>query len=217
MTDRSASADSASRWTFRPATADRWDDLAALFGDRGACGNCWCMFWRRTRKEWTQGKTGGNRRALRRLVARGVEPGVLAYAESTPVGWCAIAPRSEYSSLARSRVLAPLDELAVWSISCLFVRREERRQGLSSALIAAAARHAFEQGAPCVEAYPVEPRKGSEPPPFLWTGTLSAYLRAGFSEVARRSPTRPIVRRAAPATPIRQIQKDMDRRSGRSQ
>ena len=55
----------------RPLTLDRWSDLEALFGERGACGGCWCMLWRLPRAEFERGKGQGNRDALRTLVAEG--------------------------------------------------------------------------------------------------------------------------------------------------
>lgn len=117
---------------FAPATPERWPDLAALFGARGACGGCWCMYWRQTRAEYEKRKGAGNRRALRKLVTAGPPPGLLAYADGQPVGWCAIAPREIYPTLARSRVLAPLDAAPVWSATCFFVARPYRRQGLTA-------------------------------------------------------------------------------------
>lgn len=152
------------------------------------------MFWRRGAKEYSAGKGAGNRAAFRRIVKRGDEPGILAYADGEPVGWCAVAPRAVYPRLARSRVLAPLDDVPVWSISCLFVARPWRRRGVSAALIEAAVAHARSRGAKVVEAYPVDPA-GTQPDAFVWTGIASAYAGAGFREAARRSPTRPIMRR----------------------
>lgn len=152
------------------------------------------MFWRLEHRAFTAGKGAGNRRALKRLVSGGARPGVIAYAGGEPVGWCAVAPRSAYPRLARSRVLAPPDDSPVWSVSCLFVRRDHRRRGLSRRLIDAAAKFAASAGARIVEAYPVDAR-GPQADAFVWTGVASAFARAGFREVARRSPTRPIMRR----------------------
>ena len=184
------------RLIFEPATPERWTDVEKLFGERGACAGCWCMLWRRTRKEWTAGKGASNKAALRRLVTSGALPGVLAYDGSEPVGWCAVAPRADYVGLDRSRVLKPVDDRPVWSVSCLFVLPPYRRKGVGSGLLRAAAAFAAERGARIVEGYPVDPRSPSAPAVFLWTGTPVAFERAGFREVARRSPTRPIMRRA---------------------
>lgn len=180
---------------FVPATAERWEDLAALFGARGACGGCWCMTWRLPRAEFERGKGTGNRNALRRLVRGPVAPGVMAYDGARPIAWCAVAPRADYPALARSRVLRPVDELPVWSISCLFVEKAARRRGVSARLLRAAVAFAGSRGARIVEGYPVEPREGDQPDPFVWTGLASAFVRAGFREVARRSATRPIMRK----------------------
>ncbi|MFN2419949.1 MAG: GNAT family N-acetyltransferase [Gemmatimonadota bacterium] len=182
-------------YEFHPLTPDRWPDLERVFGANGACGGCWCMWWRASPSEFRRDKGAGNRRALRRLVVAGAEPGILAYdADGTPVGWCAIAPRTEYPRLERSRILAPVDDRAVWSVTCFFIARGHRRRGLSRVLLEAAVRFAADRGAAIVEGYPVEPAV-RQADPFVWTGLASAFRRAGFREVARRSPTRPIMRR----------------------
>lgn len=181
--------------TIRALTAACWKDLETLFGERGACGGCWCMYWRLSRPAFQRQKGEGNRRAFKKLVAAGSPPGLLAYAGGQPVGWCAIAPRAEYPKMARSRVLEPVDAQPVWSVSCLFVAKPYRRRGLSVRLLEAAADYARRRGARIVEGYPVEPRQADMPDPFVWTGLASAFRRAGFTEVARRSATRPIMRR----------------------
>ena len=128
----------------------------------------------------------------------GEVPGILAYAEGEPIGWCSVSPRERFPGLARSRILKPVDERPVWSIVCLFIARPYRRRGVSVALLRAATKRAASQGAQAVEGYPVEPRKGRMADAFAWTGIASAYERAGFREVARRSETRPIMRWTAP-------------------
>jgi GNAT superfamily N-acetyltransferase len=159
------------------------------------------MSWRLAPKEFKAGKGAKNRRALKRLVDAGETPGILAYHGGKVVGWCALAPRSSYSFLRRSRILKEVDALPVWSVSCLFVLKPYRRRGVSSRLLEAAVRWAGSRGATIVEGYPTVPYAASVPAPFLWTGIVSAFRRARFEEVARRSRSRPILR--ARVTPPR--------------
>ena len=179
---------------FFPVTKDRWSDFETLFGERGACGGCWCMLWRLTRKEFEKQKGAGNRRAMKAIIQSGEIPGILAISRGRPVAWCSVAPRDHFPSLGRSRILKPLDELPVWSITCLFVEKQYRRAGISTRMITAAVAHVKKQGGTIVEAYPVEPKKDKMPDVFAWTGLASAYTKAGFVECARRSETRPIMR-----------------------
>jgi GNAT superfamily N-acetyltransferase len=178
-----------------PAGPDRWPDIERLFGERGACGGCWCMTWRLPRKKFEEGKGAGNKRALKKLVMSGEVPGIIGYAGAEPVAWCAIAPRDVYPALERSRVLKPIDDQPVWSVSCLFVLRPYRRKGVSVQMLEGAVAFARGRGAKIVEGYPVQPWIVRAPDSFIWTGTPSAFLRAGFEEVERRSRTRPIMRR----------------------
>jgi GNAT superfamily N-acetyltransferase len=180
--------------TFQPASAERWSDVEELFGDRGACGGCWCMFWRLPRKQFDAGKNAPNKKAFKAILRSGSQPGVIAYHDQEPIGWCAVAPREQYIALERSRILQPVDDQPVWSISCLFVKKPYRRQGISSQLLRAAVDHAANQGARIVEGYPVEPSMEKMPDPFLWHGIPSAFVAAGFKEVLRRSQSRPIMR-----------------------
>jgi GNAT superfamily N-acetyltransferase len=153
------------------------------------------MAWRRPRAEYERGKGRGNRAAFQHLVRAGPPPGVLAYAGGEPVGWCAVAPREAYVALERSRVLKRIDAEPVWSVSCLFVRRDHRRRGVSAALLRAAGNYAASSGARVVEGYPVEPSSEKMPDVFAWTGTAAAFRAAGYEEAARWSPKRPIMRR----------------------
>ena len=180
--------------TFQAATPGRWKHIEELFGERGACGGCWCMAWRLRNKDWIERKGTRNRAAFRKIVESGKRPGVLGYIEGRPVAWCAVAPREEYSTLSRSRVLKPVDDEPVWSISCLFVLKPFRRKGISARMLEAAVELARSRGAHIVEGYPTEPYTETVPDPFLWTGTPSAFRKAGFAEVLRRSRTRPIMR-----------------------
>ena len=180
---------------FHPVTSERWADLVQLFGQRGACGGCWCMTPRLSRADYERRKGASNRRAMKRLVDTGRRPGLLGYVDGEPVAWIALGPREDYVQLSNSRILAPVDERPVWSITCLFIRKDQRGRGLSVRALRAAVDHARGQGASIVEGYAVDPQTTPMPAVFAYPGLLAAYERAGFREVARRSPTRPIMRR----------------------
>jgi len=153
------------------------------------------MLWRLSRKQFESQKGDGNKLAMKAIVDSREVPGILAYDSTKAIGWCAIAPRSSYPALSRSRILQPVDDRPCWSVACLFVDRACRKMGVSTQLLCAAVTYAKSQGAKLVEGYPVEPKSSEDiPPMFAWTGIPRAFDRAGFHEVARRSPTRPIMR-----------------------
>jgi GNAT superfamily N-acetyltransferase len=186
----------ASAITCHVATPSRWRDLERLFGPRGACAGCWCMWPRLSGAEFKRGRGAGNQRALKRLVSAGERPGIIAYRAGEAVGWCALAPRDRYARLDRSRVMARIDEQPVWSVVCFFVARETRGSGVTLALLRAAVSHAAKRGATIVEGYPLDASGKRMADAFAWFGLTSSFRRAGFKEVARRSPTRPIMRYA---------------------
>lgn len=152
------------------------------------------MWWRLKRSTFNEQKGEKNKAAFKAIVDSGEEPGILAYANGSPIGWCALAPRETYPALDRSRVLKRIDDKPVWSIVCLFIAKPYRRKGVSVELLKAAADHVRNLGGKIVEGYPVEPRKDDMPDAFAWTGLASAFLKAGFVECERRSETRPIMR-----------------------
>jgi GNAT superfamily N-acetyltransferase len=178
---------------FHPLTPERWSDLETLFGKQGACGGCWCMWWRLTRSQFNKQKGEANRKALKKIVDSGEIPGIIAYSGSQPAAWCSVAPRENYSALERSRTLKRVDDQPVWSVVCFFVAKKSRGKGVTLPLLKGAVKYAEEQGARIVEGYPVETKK-SLPASFMWTGVASVFLKAGFVEVLRRSKTQPIMR-----------------------
>jgi len=186
--------------TIQPVTPDRWDDLEHCFGAHGASGNCWCTWWVLTAKEFDATAPQGRRAILRRLVADGEEPGLLAYLEGEPVGWCAVGPRERYARMMspRSRTFRPLDDLPSWVINCFYITRPGRRQRVATALLAAAIDYAFAHGAERIDAYPIDPAAQAPTTDNLFVGYLPAFLAAGFVEVARMG-ARPLVRLERPA------------------
>lgn len=179
---------------FHPLTPDRWTDLEALFGSRGAYGGCWCMWWRLSRKEFEANQGEDNRKSLKEMVYSGVIPGILAYQVGAPIGWCSIAPREQYGALERSRMLQRLDEQPVWSLVCFYIHKKYQRQGVAQALVEAAIDYVRHQGGTIIEAYPTQPRQEVLPPVSSFMGVPSMFAKAGFIEVARPSPSRVIMR-----------------------
>src|SRR2546428_11742505 len=170
-----------------PAAARRWPDLEKLFGPNGAYSDCWCR-WGPLRHRGFRALRPAERKAkLRGWVRSGAEPGLIAYRKGIPVGWCAIAPRSEYAGLAASRSLKPVDSAAgVWSVTCYFVARDRRRTGLMTALLSAAEKHAKRHGGLILEGYPVAAERLAGCA--RYTGVGPASQRAGVRAGARPSP-----------------------------
>ena len=189
--------------TIRPATPERWADVEAVLRDCADAGRCWCAYWYLPNRDFKAGWGEGNRHVLADRVEAGLEPGVLAYAGDEPAGWAGIAPRADFDRLRRSKPLAPVgdrpddrrDDRRVWALTCFVVRRAHRRQGMMRPLIRGAVAHALAHGATIVEAYPVDADKVSSWDLFL--GSPAALREAGFVEVARRLPRRPILRYTA--------------------
>jgi ribosomal protein S18 acetylase RimI-like enzyme len=185
--------------TVLPLTPERWHDLEALFNARGCsvARGCWCMAYRHSGSPGPlpRGTTRAqaNRAELKALVDAGNPPGLIGYRGKLPVGWVSVGPREDYARLERSPVMKPVDDRPVWSIICFVVPAEHRGQGVARALLQGAIAYAKKRGATLVEAYPVDkPTRANDDS--MWFGAKSMYDKAGFEEVARRKPQRPVVR-----------------------
>ncbi len=180
-------------------TPKLWPAVEELFGARGACGGCWCMWWRVERggKLWETTKGAPAKKMFRHLVVSGQARGVLAFVEGKPVGWCAIGPRQDFPRLERVRAYRRADLDGVWSVNCFFIAREFRGRSVARALLRAAVRACRRLGAKLIEGYPVTTTRDGKslPAAFAWTGPLKIFKDERFSVVQRLSPTRPLVRR----------------------
>ena len=184
--------------TIRPLTRDLWPALEDLFGKNGACNGCWCMYWR-IGGAYFKRPHEENRAALREVVEQGPPPGLLAFDGDVAVGWCQLTPRDALPWLDKARFTRRVDDVPVWCLTCFYVRRGYRKQGVASALIAAALKAARRAKALALEAYPVDtaqPKSTSN----LFTGVASTFARAGFKTVGGRAPHRPIMRHDLKAT-----------------
>jgi GNAT superfamily N-acetyltransferase len=179
-----------SKLKIRPLTPDLWPALEDLFGEKGACNGCWCMY-PRIGRAYRQRPRVQNRRAFRAIVMQGPAPGLLAFEGDVCVGWCQLTPRTDIPWFDRTRQLKRVDDVPVWSISCLYVRIGCRRRGISTALVSAAIAAAKRARAPALEAYPFD---AAVSPSSSSTGYATTFARLGFETVAQRIPARPIMR-----------------------
>lgn len=188
--------------TVRPLGRDDWPAIERLFGANGACGGCWCMFWRVAKggAVWTASKGAPNRRAFKRLVGSGEATGVLAFRGSTPVGWCSVAPKEDFAYFDRTRALLCNSPSGTWSVTCFYVPTRERGRGIAGALLQAAVVLAQDGGAAAVEGYPVRPPAdgATVAASFAWTGLPALFEAAGFQKIKRPPEARPIYLRVLP-------------------
>jgi GNAT superfamily N-acetyltransferase len=181
--------------TFEPVTKRNWNKFVQLFGSKGACGNCWCMYYRLNKSDFLEGKIEeGNKDAMKELVWQNKPVGVIALYEGEAIAWCAFAPREDFIKLTKSRVHKRIDDEAVWSIPCTFIHKNFRRLGVSVELLKGVIKYAKDNGIKILEAYPTIPTQEKLPDSFAWIGLYKSFERAGFKIVDRTSKNRPMVR-----------------------
>lgn len=188
-------SDFLSQLHFEPLTKDNWDKFEALFGQKGACGNCWCMSFRLKKSKFEIGKSDdGNKIAMKEIVWNNKPTGILAIYQNQAIAWSAFAPREDFIKLENSRVHKRIDDAAVWSIPCTFISKQYRRKGLSVKLLEGVIAYAKEMGINRLEAYPAIPTQEKLPDAFAWIGLYKSFEKAGFKIVDRTSKNRPMVR-----------------------
>ncbi len=181
---------------FQPLTSERWEDLERLFGEKGAFGCCWCMWWRLTGPQYKECRGQANKDAFKAVVEAGEVTGILAYSGDEAIGWCAIAPREAHLRLREERIhiLKKVDDQPVWAVTCFFIAKPFRRQDVTLKLLQAAVEYAGHQGARIVEGYPLEPEHRPTGEGAAAVGLVTTFRKAGFVEVARRHEARPVMR-----------------------
>jgi len=172
-----------------PLSMSRWSAFADLLDQGGPAGRCWCVAPMGI--DYRRRPVASNRAVFRKAVKQGPPPGLVALRDQLAVGWCRVTARDAIPGLERAFRTRRVDDVPVWSISCFYIRKGHRREGIMTALITAAIEYARAAGAPALEAYPLD---GAVSPSATSTGYASTFARAGFTEIARRSPERPIMR-----------------------
>jgi len=208
------------RVAVRPLTECDWDVVERLFGTNGACGGCWCMYWRLPRggRLWEQNKGAPNKRALKKLLFAGRVLGCLAFAGDEPVGWCCLGPRADFPRLERTKALQTAWTQDTWSVVCFFVRSGWRHRGVASALLKKAVAVAREGGAQVLEGYPVRPStsRGEIPGAFAWTGVEPLFEKHGFKSIPGPSSNRAVFVRRFRAMPKKRSTKGARDSKGRT-
>jgi GNAT superfamily N-acetyltransferase len=176
-----------------PGSIDR---VSELFSNNAAANGCWCMWFISRVADYHAAGPVGNRRHFEQLVATSDQPvGLLASWDDTPVGWCAVGPRSRYVRGIKTPTFAgrdPDEDDDVWLIPCFFVGTAHRKEGLSEKLLAAAVELARSRGARALEAFPhagSKRRSGD-----AQVGSADMFLRQGFEVIRTPSPSRVVVR-----------------------
>lgn len=183
----------------RPASADRWPEVERLMQTPGDPETCWCLIFRVPREEWDARPVERNRDDMRTLVEDGRRPGLVAYDGDEPVGWCAVAPLTDYVRLASSPYIAEArpdgdDPSGRWAVTCFVVTPSARGAGLVETMLGAAVEHARENGATALEAMPLDVDNAEHvTADELYGGTLSAFEEAGFERLAQLGPERVLV------------------------
>lgn len=176
-----------------PLTPDNWPDLETLFGPKGACDGCWCMFYRQRYSVYSKQTSGQHHDGLKAIVDSGHVPGLIAYVDDQPAGWCAVGPREDFDHLEHSNALKRLDDLPVWSMPCFYIDKNHRGKGIMHALLQAAISYAASQGATLIESYPAPGDKKISSAE-AYKGLASLFSKAGFVEIKRVSTARVIMR-----------------------
>lgn len=172
----------------RPATVERFDDVAAVLAPKDpAAPACWCLSYRVPGGEFRDLTPAERPARLRRYAEEGIPPGVIATVDGEPAGWCSVSPRSSHHRLTRSRTIPTVDDVDAWSIVCIVIRPAFRRQGLARHLLDGAVAFARERGAPALEAYPIDSEGGRVSSAFAYVGTTGLFESVGFERVVQTS------------------------------
>ncbi len=177
-----------------------WGDVVKVFGTRGDPARCWCQFFKVPNAGWESGESGVFRAMLEEQVrANDPAPGVIAFLDGEPVGWCAIEPRMKYERLRRAKVVTEgsdqdPDDASVWAVTCFVVRVGFRRRGVGAALLSGAVEQARGHGARVIEGYPVDTKERAKSSSTeLYHGTVSLFAGAGFEVISRPTKDRAVV------------------------
>jgi predicted GNAT family acetyltransferase len=158
----------------KPVEKNNWTDFESFFQSKGGPSYCWCMVWRMTKDELKQNNSACRKEFIKQRVLSNIPIGLLGYFKDEAIAWCSIAPRETHQRLGGDETINN-----VWSITCFYIKKEHRKQGLVKLLIKSAINYAQENGAEYMEAYPVK----KDSPSYRFMGFIKTFEEAGFKYI----------------------------------
>ncbi|MGV3491608.1 MAG: GNAT family N-acetyltransferase [Devosia sp.] len=175
------------RLTFKPVTKSTAKDFEALFEATGSPKYCWCMAWRATPDEIKAAKGQARKGQMLGRIADGTPVGLVGYVDGQPAAWVSLAPRDTFRGLGGPEAEAGEN---IWSLTCMFVPRKNRGEGLGRELLAGAISYAKKRKATVLEAYPVDP----DSPSYRHMGFVPLFEGMGFVELGKAGTRRHVMR-----------------------
>jgi GNAT superfamily N-acetyltransferase len=184
-------------FTVKPLDPSTWADFAALAErHNGVWGGCWCMEFH---PEGAQ-RGPGRREAKQARVSAGSAHAALVFDGSACVGWCQFGSPEELPRIKLLRAYRQgLEQLPDWRITCFFVDKAYRKQGVSAVALAGALAEIARLGGGLVESYPQDPAGRSVSAGFLYNSSLSTFEKQGFKRVRQLGQDHWVVQRLVEA------------------
>ena len=168
--------------TVRPLGPDTWAAFAELAErHNGVWGGCWCTWFHTLHAEKTR-TYDGNRALKERLVQEDRAHAALVFDGDVAVGWCQYGPPDELPNINhRKEYEAGVDRPPDYRLTCFFVDKKYRRQGVAAAALGGALELIAQSGGGIVEAYPQDTGGKKITASFLYSATRSLFEQAGFT------------------------------------
>jgi len=191
--------------TSKPLTVRTWPAFARLVEKHnGIFGGCWCISFHLQPGEKRHG-AAAYRAMKETLVREGRAHAALVFDGSNAVGWCQFGPTAELPNIRSKKTYEEgLCKLPDWRITCFFIDRERRGQGIATLALREALRYIAQSGGGTVEAYPEDYTGERTSNSFLCSGTLGMFEKTGFRKVRKIAMRRWVVERRIPPARARQ-------------
>ncbi len=185
--------------TSKSLTPATWPAFARIVEKHnGIFGGCWCISF-----HLEQGETRHGAKAYKAMkkarVWQGQAHAALVFDGPNAVGWCQFGPTAELPNIRSKKAYEEgLENLPDWRITCFFIDRERRGEGIASFALREALREITRLGGGTVEAYPEDFTGQKISSSFLCSGTLGMFLKAGFKKTRKIAMHRWVVVRRLP-------------------